>query len=106
VKKPPAQIPPVPKPKGNIEEARNYYNAGNQMALNGKYKEAVEQYKLALQSDPSFADAHRGLGIAYARQKKSDEAVRHYELYLQARPYAQDAARVREILDLYRKSNP
>jgi len=102
-----AKKPREEKPtKGNFkpEDAKAFYNAGNRFILQGRFKEAVDQFKLALKADPRFADAHRGLGIAYARLGKADMAVRHYEHYLKARPYAQDAAKVQEILKNYRKS--
>ncbi|MFH1810895.1 MAG: FHA domain-containing protein [Pseudomonadota bacterium] len=98
--------PPSTKPETNPEDAKNFYSAGNKQILQGRFKEAVDQFKLALKADPGFADAHRGLGIAYARLGKADLAVKHYETYVQKRPYASDADKVREILKKFKQNAP
>ncbi|MBN2359076.1 MAG: FHA domain-containing protein [Deltaproteobacteria bacterium] len=114
IKRPPGEkkkpTPVVREPrvaKSNPEEANRLYLVGNRFILQGRFREAIDQFKQALVADTKFADAHRGLGIAYAKLQKNDLAVHHYELYLQLRPFAQDADRVREIIKEYkaRKTN-
>ena len=91
------------KKKHDTQAAKALYAEGNRLTLQGRPGEAVVRFNRALKADPNFADAHRGLGIAYARLEKADQAVRHYELYIKMRPYAHDADRVRSILRSYYK---
>jgi tetratricopeptide (TPR) repeat protein len=42
----------------------------------GKYKKALEMYKLAIQGDPQSAPAYAGLGLTYIYLKKNDDAFR------------------------------
>lgn len=89
------------KPTVDTAAAKTLYDEGNRLTLQGRIREAIARFKRALKEDPNFADAHRGLGIAYARLEQPEQAVRHYELYLKKRPYAHDAERVRVILRTY-----
>jgi tetratricopeptide (TPR) repeat protein len=49
-------------------------NAGNQLLLRGQIADAVARYQESIADDPSFADAHNQLAIAYERQGRIDEA--------------------------------
>jgi len=110
-KKPPSdkkKPPPVAANEGgkagksNPDEANRLYLEGNRYILQGRFKDAIDKFKQALVADSKFADAHRGLGIVYAKLEKNDLAVHHYELYLQLRPFAPDADRVRVIVREYK----
>lgn len=48
----------------------------------GRFREATEGFIAALARDDGYAPAHRGLGIAHARQNHQDEALAAYRLYL------------------------
>jgi len=78
------------------------YLSANRFLLQGRFDDAVRKFKDAIDIDPRFADAYRGLGIAYAKLGKSELATRHYELYVQLRRHAPDADRVRQIIRSYR----
>ena len=43
---------------------------------------AEQLYKSVLQSNPDYADAHRGLGFLYEQESKYSEAATEYRSYL------------------------
>jgi len=49
-------------------------NAGNQQMLRGDIAGAIGRYQEAVAADPTFAEAHTQLAIAYERQGRADEA--------------------------------
>jgi len=61
--------------------ANNYMahnSLGNALAARGKYTEAADQYRKAIELLPEFASAHYNLGLTQARRGRLDEAVAHY----------------------------
>ena len=48
------------------------YNLGNSYLMLGKYKEAIEAYRLALKIDPGFTWAKENMKLAIVRQKMLD----------------------------------
>jgi len=50
-------------------------NAGNQLMLRGQIADAVARYQEAIAADPTFAEPHTQLAIAYERQGRADEAA-------------------------------
>jgi tetratricopeptide (TPR) repeat protein len=50
-------------------------NAGNQLMLRGQIAEAIARYQEAIAADPTFADPHNQLAIAYERQGRVEEAA-------------------------------
>ncbi len=50
-------------------------NAGNQLMLRGQVADAIARYQESVAADPSFADAHTQLAIAYDRQGRTGEAA-------------------------------
>lgn len=65
--------------------------------------EAVGVLTAALTLDAKLAEAHRDLGVAYARQEKWEEAAQAYENYLELVPKAPDAAELGVTLKRYRQ---
>jgi protein O-GlcNAc transferase len=49
-------------------------NAGNQQILRGDIAGAISRYQESIAADPTFAEAHVQLAIAYERQGRVDEA--------------------------------
>jgi protein O-GlcNAc transferase len=49
-------------------------NSGNSLLQKGQVADAIERYQQALNDDPDYADAHRGLAKALDRQGKKAEA--------------------------------
>jgi tetratricopeptide (TPR) repeat protein len=50
-------------------------NAGNQLMLRGQIADAITRYQESVAADPSFAEAHTQLAIAYERQGRAEEAA-------------------------------
>ena len=53
-----------------FDNAYTHIRLGAVYHVQGKLEEAILEYKLAIQSNPDFAYAHIGLGIAHKEQKK------------------------------------
>ena len=49
-------------------------NAGNQLMLRGQIADAIARYQESVSADPTFAEAHTQLAIAYERQGRTAEA--------------------------------
>jgi protein O-GlcNAc transferase len=58
----------------NRQKANFAMNAGNQLLLKGQIADAVARYQEAIASDPTYADPHNQLAIAYDRQGRADDA--------------------------------
>ncbi len=58
----------------NRQKASFALNAGNQLLLRGQIADAVARYQESIAADPTFADAHSQLAIAYERQGRNNEA--------------------------------
>jgi len=56
------------------QKANFALNAGNQQMLRGDIAGAIGRYQEAIAADPTFAEAHNQLAIAYERQGRADEA--------------------------------
>ena len=50
-------------------------NAGNQLLLRGQIADAIARYQESLADDPTFAEAHVQLAVAYDRQGRTDDAA-------------------------------
>ena len=59
---------------------------GVYLASKGRYDEAMEQYRMAVEANPNDYAAQHNLGIELARRGKIDEAIEHYRKALQIRP--------------------
>ena len=69
-----------------------------------KFPEAIKAFEQALGLAPEHAEAHRSLGIAYAKTNQPQKAVEHYETYLRIVPSASDASTIRKFIDDYNKA--
>lgn len=50
-------------------------NAGNQLMLRGQVGDAIARYQESVAADPTFADPHNQLAIAYERQGRAEDAA-------------------------------
>ncbi len=50
-------------------------NAGNQLMLRGQIADAIARYQESVAADPTFADAHAQLAIAFERQGRTADAA-------------------------------
>src|SRR6516164_5677527 len=53
-----------------------FLSGGEKYAKEGKYQEAVIQFRNAIEIDPRFAEAHHQLALAYIKLKNSQLAYR------------------------------
>jgi len=65
-------------------KAEEYYRRGVEFMNNSRYLDAVEQFQLALDEDPSFLDAHRRIAYAYTQMAQTEpdywqDALDQYE---------------------------
>ncbi len=51
------------------------YDEGLDLAFEGKFRDAIEKYRAALEIDPSYADAVHALAMAHAELEELDEAI-------------------------------
>ncbi len=58
----------------NHQRATFATNSGNMLLAKGQVADAVQRYQEAVANDPNYAEAHRALAIALARQGRADEA--------------------------------
>jgi Tfp pilus assembly protein PilF len=70
--------------------AKQHFDYGSALQVEGKLDEAIEQYKIALQFNPKDAKAHTSLAVALSGQAKFDEAVLHMETALRLEPNKAD----------------
>jgi tetratricopeptide (TPR) repeat protein len=64
--------------------ARNLTGMGNALALDGNDEDAIAHFQLAIDNDPSCADAHYNWALALARRNEYAKAVRRCKLGLRA----------------------
>jgi len=55
-------------------------------AARGETSKAIEQYRIALRMNPSFADGHTNLGLVYDEMGRLDEAIREHREALKLKP--------------------
>lgn len=85
----------------SADDAVEHFNKGNAFYGEGKYDEAIEQFKLALDHNPKDASSHFGLGNSYFLKKDYKTALVHYKLVSDLKP---DYAKVHYAMGLaYRR---
>lgn len=73
-------------------------------AVKRAYSDAARMAEEVVADKPSFAPAHRLLGIAYAATARPEDAVAAYERYLKLDALAVDGAAVQAIIDQTRQA--
>lgn len=71
---------------GNFNFAISYYNLGNYFKRKGDLERAAQEYRRAIQSDPTMAVAHFDLGNVLAYKGKVTEAISHYRRVISLDP--------------------
>jgi pSer/pThr/pTyr-binding forkhead associated (FHA) protein len=80
------------------------YEQGVELISDADYVGALGKLSMALDLDPTLADAHKAMGVCYAHLQEADKGAYHYEQYLKLKPRADDAAQVRRMLADYYKT--
>jgi len=70
---------PFPGLSDGLEFRRNYYGYGSIYFQHGYYDQAEASFRLALNDDPSNAEALYGLGSVYLKKEKNAEARETFE---------------------------
>ena len=66
--------------------------------MNNNYESAYLEFTKTLEIDPSFSNAHYGLGLVYKKKNEMEKAKEHFEEYLKLDPKGSWARKVREEL--------
>ncbi|MBI4691141.1 MAG: tetratricopeptide repeat protein, partial [Nitrospirae bacterium] len=67
-------------------KARPYNNLGVAYGKQGRFDEAIRQYKIAIKLKPDYAKAHNNLGVIYSSKGWIDDAIEHYWAAIRFRP--------------------
>lgn len=72
------------------EKARGRYNLGNAFTAFNMFDDAMREYQIAVNIDPSFfhGNIHGALGIVYVRKGLLDEALNEFQTALQMNPHS------------------
>ena len=89
---------PAPSAYKAKDEAIEHYGLGNRLAYQGKFEDAILEYKQALRLDPGYPHPHRALGSVYAALGKPKLSAASYQTYLRLSPHSADAKQVRGII--------
>jgi Tfp pilus assembly protein PilF len=69
---------PLKAPAGAPHSATAALDSGNALFEAGQWEQARAQYELALNADPTMAEAHYDLALALDRLGRNNEAMAHY----------------------------
>ncbi|MGE0201108.1 MAG: tetratricopeptide repeat protein [Candidatus Melainabacteria bacterium] len=72
--------------RGNIQEAIDAYNAGNDLASQGKTREAIASYEEAIRLDQTLLPAYNNLGHLWDQMQEYDKAIGTYQQALTVDP--------------------
>jgi len=67
------------------------YNLGLALEYKGRLNEAINHYRMAVEINPNYAEAHNNLGTALFQQGKTDAAIPHFQEALKIKPHFADA---------------
>jgi predicted Zn-dependent protease len=69
-----------------------------QRGLEGDHEKAAREYLLAIELEPQFGEAHRGIGLLYYKAGRTDLARQHFRTYLELNSAAKDRAYIEQYL--------
>ena len=88
---------PADKPKAG--DAETSTRSGISLLARGDLTGALQALHAAIQANPNYAPAWRGLGIVYEKQGDRGQARAAFKRYLQLAPSAGDADQIRDRLE-------
>ncbi len=78
---------PIHLPTDNINyRAELHTNLGVGLQTRNMLPQAINEYKIAIETAPNYAEAYYYLGTAYRAQKKQQLAIKNFEVALKIRP--------------------
>ncbi len=72
--------------KRQLAEAKRLNNAGVMAYHNGQYERALEQFKKAIEIDPSFTEAYNNLGLTYTETNDETRATEAFRKAIELSP--------------------
>ncbi len=72
-------------------DAAACYELGNALKANGRYPDALSQFRRAVEIDPYYVDAHSQLANLLGDLRQDDEAARHFRTVLELVPHSAEA---------------
>jgi tetratricopeptide (TPR) repeat protein len=78
--------PPAPGPRPPSSSAPTLNALARALSAAGKHADAVEQFTLALEANPSYAVAYNGRGFALFRLKRHAEAIADFDQAIRLNP--------------------
>lgn len=97
-----AEPRPAAPMKGDSARARELVDEADLLVEEGHVEAAIQTYRKAIEADPSFARAFRGLFRAGSQVRDTDAMRQGANGYLRLSPDAPDAAVIRRQLELVR----
>lgn len=81
-----AKVEPVYRVQQPVGTAAGQYAVGRIDLGEGRHEAAIRRFKAALQLDPTFVEAHNGLGVAYGQIGRFAEAAEAFRAALASGP--------------------
>ncbi len=107
----PKKVRPAPTPRSKPrpapaadrhKEAQKLFRQGLQQLMRGNASAAIVQFNRSLEKNPRFAQAYRGMGLAYQKLGRKTMARAAFRRYLLLNPKARDAAAIRKRIEMLR----
>jgi tetratricopeptide (TPR) repeat protein len=76
----------VGKPHPEDPNPSDHYANAQKLLNEGKFQEAVQEYRLSLENQPDNDGAHFGMALAFTHLGKTGEAIQSYQAVLQINP--------------------
>jgi len=67
-------------------EAKKHYNLAKKLKEEGKFEEAIKEYKASIKSNPNNPKTYYRVGQLYLKMDKYDEAIEYFGLSLKIDP--------------------
>jgi Tfp pilus assembly protein PilF len=84
------------------DDAKKQVEFGISVAQRGLWREAIYRWERAVQIDPTYAEAHNNLAIAYEHEGELDKARGAYEKALELQP---NNTFIKQNYELFREIN-
>jgi Tfp pilus assembly protein PilF len=84
------------------DDAKKQVEFGISVAQRGLWREAIYRWERAIQIDPTYAEAHNNLAIAYEHEGELDKARTAYEKALELQP---NNTFIKQNYELFREIN-
>jgi len=70
---------------GNAEKINTHYSRANELLSQGRFDEAIKEFRIALKQRPNDAEIYNNMGAAYVKMGRLGEAAKEFENALRFR---------------------